>query len=75
MVSKILRQPVGEEEKGEKKRKEEEEEEEEEEVEGDQNQGKLLFVLGFCGEITLTLEFLKFCGEKPQLVKLNMESS
>ena len=43
LVSKILRQPVGEEEKGEKKRKEEEEEEEEEEVEGDQNQGKFSF--------------------------------
>ena len=43
LVTKFLRQPVGEQEKGEKKRKEEEEEEEEEEVEGDQNQGKFSF--------------------------------
>ena len=27
----------------------------------------MLLVLGFCGEITLTLEFLKFCGEKPPI--------
>ena len=51
MVSKFLRQPVGEEEKGEKKRKEEEEEEEEE---GEGEKG----VFSFCNHGYL--DFLRF---------------
>ena len=54
MVLKFLRQPVGEEEKGEKKRKEKEEEEEEEEEEGEGEKGMSLF------SIKCILDFLRF---------------
>ena len=71
MVSKFLRQPVGEEEKGEKKRKEEEGEEEEEEEEGEGEEGQTKVCFYFKSSVfwipkvlvwRIVLSFLRFCG-------------